>query len=138
MQHSPVHTSLGVLSGAVGVQWGHRNLEGQSFEGDGLLEGEGLVEGDGLPERHAQPRLEAVERVLEQRAACLFETGFFTCLHRFGPRAKRVTASTDTMRNLSTERNKSSTALTRSICFIHFGPLDFGGRVFVGAAWKVS
>ena len=38
LQHMPVATSLGELSGAVGVQWGHRNIRGQSFEGESLLE----------------------------------------------------------------------------------------------------
>jgi iron complex outermembrane receptor protein len=36
-QHSPVPTALGTLTGAVGGQLGHRDLEAQSFEGDSLL-----------------------------------------------------------------------------------------------------
>ncbi len=38
VQHVPVATALGVLRGAAGIQWGHRNMRGQSFEGDSLLE----------------------------------------------------------------------------------------------------
>jgi iron complex outermembrane receptor protein len=36
-QHSPVKTALGMLAGALGGQFGHRDLEAISFEGDGLL-----------------------------------------------------------------------------------------------------
>jgi len=36
-QHSPVKTALGMLTGALGGQFGHRDLEAISFEGDGLL-----------------------------------------------------------------------------------------------------
>lgn len=38
VQHMPVATSLGELSGAVGAQWGHRDISGLSFEGDNLLD----------------------------------------------------------------------------------------------------
>jgi iron complex outermembrane receptor protein len=38
VQHLPVMTHLGELRGAVGTQIGHRNVRGQSFEGDSLLE----------------------------------------------------------------------------------------------------
>jgi iron complex outermembrane receptor protein len=38
MQHQPVQTTLGELSGAVGVQFGNRRLTGTSFEGDSLLD----------------------------------------------------------------------------------------------------
>ena len=38
MQHSPVLTGLGELSGAVGVHVDNRKTRGQSFEGDSLLE----------------------------------------------------------------------------------------------------
>ncbi len=38
LQHLPVRTGLGELRGAAGVQIGHRNVRGQSFEGDSLLE----------------------------------------------------------------------------------------------------
>jgi iron complex outermembrane receptor protein len=38
LQHTPAGTLLGELSGAVGVQWGHRKLQAQSFEGDSLLD----------------------------------------------------------------------------------------------------
>ena len=38
VQHLPVGTMLGAMTGAVGVQIGHRNIEAQSFEGDGLLD----------------------------------------------------------------------------------------------------
>lgn len=39
LQHVPVRMAgLGELSGAAGVQWGHRDMRGQSFEGDSLLE----------------------------------------------------------------------------------------------------
>jgi iron complex outermembrane receptor protein len=37
IQHSPTVTSLGTLNGAMGAQWGHRDIEAQSFEGDSLL-----------------------------------------------------------------------------------------------------
>jgi len=38
-QHLPIGTALGELRGAAGVQWGHRKVQGQSFEGgDSLLE----------------------------------------------------------------------------------------------------
>lgn len=38
-QHLPIGTALGELRGAAGVQWGHRTVRGQSFEGgDSLLE----------------------------------------------------------------------------------------------------
>jgi iron complex outermembrane receptor protein len=38
VQHTPAGTMLGELTGAIGVQWGHRNLRAQSFEGDSLLD----------------------------------------------------------------------------------------------------
>ena len=39
VQHAPVMTGLGELTGAVGMQLGHRNLAGLSFEGgDNLLD----------------------------------------------------------------------------------------------------
>lgn len=38
LQHVPVNTGLGELTGAVGAQWGHRKMRGQSFEGESLLE----------------------------------------------------------------------------------------------------
>lgn len=38
LQHMPVATALGELTGAWGAQFGHRNIRGQSFEGESLLE----------------------------------------------------------------------------------------------------
>ena len=38
VQHQPVKTALGELSGAVGVQFGNRRLTATSFEGDSLLD----------------------------------------------------------------------------------------------------
>ncbi len=38
VQHLPVASRWGPLSGAVGLHWNHRDLRGQSFEGDSLLE----------------------------------------------------------------------------------------------------
>lgn len=39
VQHTPVMTGLGEVTGAVGIQLGHRNLAGESFEGgDNLLD----------------------------------------------------------------------------------------------------
>jgi len=38
IQHVPVGTALGEMTGAVGVHWGHRKTRGQSFEGSSLLE----------------------------------------------------------------------------------------------------
>jgi iron complex outermembrane receptor protein len=38
VQHQPVMTGLGELSGAAGVQFGHRHIAGLSFEGDSLLD----------------------------------------------------------------------------------------------------
>jgi iron complex outermembrane receptor protein len=38
IQHVPVGTVLGELTGAVGAHWGHRRTRGQSFEGESLLE----------------------------------------------------------------------------------------------------
>ncbi len=38
VQHQPLMTDLGQLSGAVGVQVGHRHIAGESFEGDALLD----------------------------------------------------------------------------------------------------
>ncbi len=38
VQYVPVHTGLGELTGAAGVQIGHRRLAGLSFEGDSLLD----------------------------------------------------------------------------------------------------
>ena len=38
VQHRPVGTQFGPLSGAVGVQWDHADTKGISFEGDSLLE----------------------------------------------------------------------------------------------------
>ncbi len=38
VQHLPTVTSLGELTGAIGVQYLHRKTRGQSFEGESLLE----------------------------------------------------------------------------------------------------
>lgn len=38
IQHVPVGTVLGQMSGAIGVHWGNRKTRGQSFEGESLLE----------------------------------------------------------------------------------------------------
>lgn len=38
LQHMPIATAFGELTGAAGAQWGHRNIRGQSFEGESLLE----------------------------------------------------------------------------------------------------
>ncbi len=38
IEQQAIATSLGDLNGALGVQWGHRRIQGQSFEGDSLLE----------------------------------------------------------------------------------------------------
>jgi iron complex outermembrane receptor protein len=38
VQHTPVRTAFGRLTGAIGVQFGLQNVRGQSFEGDSLLE----------------------------------------------------------------------------------------------------
>jgi iron complex outermembrane recepter protein len=38
LQHLPVGTALGELTGAIGAQWGSRDTRGQSFEGESLLE----------------------------------------------------------------------------------------------------
>lgn len=38
VQQQTIATSLGELNGSLGLQWGHRNLRGQSFEGSSLLE----------------------------------------------------------------------------------------------------
>jgi iron complex outermembrane receptor protein len=38
IQHMPVGTALGEMSGAIGAHWGHRKTRGQSFEGESLLE----------------------------------------------------------------------------------------------------
>jgi iron complex outermembrane receptor protein len=38
VQHEPVMTALGELSGAAGIQLGHRRMAGLSFEGDSLLD----------------------------------------------------------------------------------------------------
>ena len=38
VQHLPVGTALGELTGAVGVQLGNRNTRGEAFEGESLLE----------------------------------------------------------------------------------------------------
>ncbi|HWB46816.1 MAG TPA: TonB-dependent receptor [Hyphomicrobiaceae bacterium] len=38
VQHTPVTTPFGRLTGMVGTQFGHRELEGKSFEGDSLLD----------------------------------------------------------------------------------------------------
>lgn len=38
IQHVPVGTTLGEMSGAIGMHWGHRKTRGQSFEGESLLE----------------------------------------------------------------------------------------------------
>lgn len=38
IQHLPVGTVFGEMSGAVGVHWGHRKTRGRSFEGESLLE----------------------------------------------------------------------------------------------------
>lgn len=37
VQHRTFSLSAGELSGAIGAQWGHRDLRADSFEGDGLL-----------------------------------------------------------------------------------------------------
>ena len=38
VQHLPVKTAFGELRGAIGTQFGHRNVSAQSFEGVSLLE----------------------------------------------------------------------------------------------------
>ena len=38
LQHMPLFTALGELTGAIGIQIGHRQTRGQSFEGESLLE----------------------------------------------------------------------------------------------------
>lgn len=38
VQHQPLKTSLGEVTGAAGIQFGHRNMAGLSFEGDSLLD----------------------------------------------------------------------------------------------------
>jgi iron complex outermembrane receptor protein len=38
IQHVPVGTVLGEVTGAIGAHWGHRKTRGQSFEGESLLE----------------------------------------------------------------------------------------------------
>ena len=38
IEQQAIATSFGRLGGALGVQWGHRRIQGQSFEGDSLLE----------------------------------------------------------------------------------------------------
>lgn len=38
IQHVPVGTTLGEMTGAVGVHWGNRKTRGESFEGESLLE----------------------------------------------------------------------------------------------------
>ena len=38
IEQQAVATPLGELNGALGAQWGHRRIQGQSFEGDSLLE----------------------------------------------------------------------------------------------------
>jgi iron complex outermembrane recepter protein len=38
VQQQTIATSLGELNSSLGLQWGHRNLRGQSFEGTSLLE----------------------------------------------------------------------------------------------------
>ncbi|MCB1521163.1 MAG: TonB-dependent receptor [Hyphomicrobiaceae bacterium] len=38
LQHIPTSTALGELTGAIGIQLGHRQTRGQSFEGESLLE----------------------------------------------------------------------------------------------------
>ena len=38
VQHQALSTSAGELNGAAGIQWGHRNIRAQSFEGSSLLE----------------------------------------------------------------------------------------------------
>ena len=38
LQHMPMFTALGELTGAIGIQAGHRQTRGQSFEGESLLE----------------------------------------------------------------------------------------------------
>ena len=38
VQHQAISTSFGELNGAVGIQYGHRNIRAQSFEGTSLLE----------------------------------------------------------------------------------------------------
>ncbi len=38
IQHVPVGTVLGEMSGAIGAHWSHRKTRGQSFEGESLLE----------------------------------------------------------------------------------------------------
>ncbi len=67
IQHLPVASRFGPLSGAVGMHWNNRNLRGQSFEGDSLLE---PVEGESFAgfwfeelEVSARLRLQAAIRV---------------------------------------------------------------------------
>lgn len=38
LQHVPSMTAFGELTGAIGIQYGHRQTRGQSFEGESLLE----------------------------------------------------------------------------------------------------
>lgn len=38
IQHQAISTSIGEFTGAIGTQWGHRRIQGESFEGDSLLE----------------------------------------------------------------------------------------------------
>lgn len=38
IEQQAIATPFGKLGGALGMQWGHRRIEGQSFEGDSLLE----------------------------------------------------------------------------------------------------
>jgi iron complex outermembrane receptor protein len=38
LQHTPLATGIGRLTGMIGAQWGHRDMRGQSFEGESLLE----------------------------------------------------------------------------------------------------
>lgn len=38
IQHTPISSRLGELTGAIGIQAGHRQTRGQSFEGESLLE----------------------------------------------------------------------------------------------------
>lgn len=38
IQHQAFATRLGELNGALGVQWGHRRIQGKSFEGSSLLD----------------------------------------------------------------------------------------------------
>ncbi len=38
IEQQAIATSFGKLDGALGMQWGHRRIQGESFEGNSLLE----------------------------------------------------------------------------------------------------